>query len=135
MITRQTLYTFGYLDPKRQHIVKELKLLSIPLVDIRYSPSSKRYEWQQSYLKNLWGIQYFWIQDLGNENYRAALNGSYTEPQIKLHNPERGLVQLGQILQKFGHAAIFCACHSKQCHRFLVAEMAKEQLDCTIVHL
>jgi hypothetical protein len=83
----------------------------------------------------MWGIQYFWIQDLGNELYRTALNGNFTEPRIRLHNPEHGIAQLGLILQRFGHSAIFCACHSKECHRFLVAEMAKEKLGCTITHL
>src|SRR6266702_38632 len=108
-----TLYTFGYLCTKSERILTELIALQVPIVDIRFSPTSRRYEWTQEALSKKLGSQYSWVQDLGNENYRAALSGKFTEPHIKLHAPDVGLARLQTVLGERGRAAIFCACANK----------------------
>lgn len=133
----QTLYTFGYLSSKAERIIIELIALRIPLVDIRFNPTSKRWEWTQDSLQSRLASLYTWIPELGNELYKGALTGKFTEPRIKLHAPDTGLVRLkGEVLDKYGRAAIFCACANKTtCHRMTVAGLAQEQLGVKVVHL
>jgi nicotinamidase-related amidase len=131
-----TLYTFGYLSPKAERILSELIAMKTPVVDVRYKPTSKRWQWTQEALQTRLCAQYTWIQELGNEMYLEALNGKFKEPHIKLHAPEIGLTKLKTILDEHGRAAIFCACASKKtCHRIAVAELAKEQFGVTVTHL
>lgn len=122
--TKQTLYTFGYLSSKSERTLQKLKALHVPVVDIRYNPDSRRPEWKRAYLERVKGLSYQWIQDLGNELYKEAITGKFTEPHIKLHNSDRGIELLQQILVVHDHVAIFCACTSRTCHRFTVAELA-----------
>jgi len=129
-----TLFTFGYLTARGSRILSELIAVKTPVVDIRMSPRSKRFEWCQDYLRDIPDINYFWIKDLGNEQYREALDGKFREPDIKLHNESQGIMELDRILAEYKRAAIFCACANKWCHRFVVAALAEEQLHARIVH-
>jgi uncharacterized protein (DUF488 family) len=132
-----TLYTFGYLSTKAPRILAELTTVKTPIVDVRYNPTSKRWEWTQEALRAKLGTLYIWIEELGNENYRAALSGKFTEPHIKLHAPERGIARLQTVLDERDRAAIFCACANKNtCHRMSVAALAQEQIPgLKVVHL
>jgi len=130
-MNKVTLYTFGYLSSKAERTLQELIAVKIPVVDIRYSPNAKQWRWTQGALKGQTGIIYYWLQNLGNENYKSALTGAYQEPHIKLHDPERGLIELENILEKHGgQASLMCACSSKKtCHRILVAQMVQERFE------
>jgi hypothetical protein len=131
-----TLYTFGYLSNKTERTIAELVSLSTPLVDIRFTPNSKRWQYTQEVMKAQYGKNYIWIRELGNETYKESLSGKFTDPQIKLHNPRVGLNKLMDILEQHGHAAIFCACAKyEHCHRAFVAGLARQQYAVKVVHL
>lgn len=132
----QTLYTFGYLSSKGSRILSELVAVKTPIIDVRYNPTSKRYEWKQETLRASLGALYMWIQELGNEWYKQALTGKFTEPHIKLSSPEQGIAKLKSVLDAHGRAAIFCACANKTaCHRIAVADLAKDSLAVQVIHL
>lgn len=131
----QTLYDFGYLSSRSNRILKELIACKIPLVDVRYSPTSRRYEWTQEALEKHAGLIYIHVQELGNELYKDALSGQFTEPNIRIHAPEMGMTKLKAVLDEHGRAAICCACTHKGYHRFHVAKMAEEQFNVRVIHL
>lgn len=132
-----TLYTFGYLKKSSGRALKELSLLQVPIVDIRYRPYSPTHpQWRKEYLEQS-GIIYYWVQELGNELYKEALARTFQEPQIKLHAPEEGIKKMAEILQRHGRAAIFCACATPaSCHRSVVAHLLQEQMPkLKIIHI
>lgn len=131
-----TLYTFGYLSGTSQRILRELIAVKTPIVDVRYSPNAKQYQWTKEALESRAGIIYYWLQDLGNELYKEALTGQFKEPHIRLHNKVNGLIELALILERHNRAALMCACSSKKiCHRIEVAALARERLGIQVVHL
>lgn len=133
---KKTLYTFGYLGGRAERIISELIAVKTPAVDIRFSPTSRRYEWTQEALSKRLGTQYIWLQSLGNELYQEALSGKSGEPHVRLHDVEQGLAELAAILDQHGRAAIFCACANKtKCHRMVVATLAIVHLDVRVTHL
>lgn len=130
------LYTFGYLSSKSERILSELIAVSTPIVDVRYSPKSRHYQFTKEGMMKRDNIKYYHIGKLGNVNYRNALDGNYTEPRIKIDDIEKGLMLLHLIVVHYGRAAIFCACTSKTlCHRTTVAQAYKEKYNVEIVHL
>ena len=131
-----TLYTFGYLATSAERTFAELIQIRTPIVDIRYKPTSRHYQYNLEMLERRDGILYYWIEDLGNEHYKQALTGRHNEPRIKLHNAPWGLLQLKAILDTHSRAALLCACVSPTtCHRRMVAELAAQQLGCRVIHL
>ena len=109
---KHTLYTFGYLAASSERTFAELIETQTPVVDIRYKPTSRHWQYNQEMLAQRDNILYYWIEELGNERYQEALSGKYTEPRIKLHNAKVGLSKLKVILDQHGRAALLCACAS-----------------------
>lgn len=131
-----TLYTFGYLSARAERIFTELIAVKTPIIDIRFNPDSRNPTWKQAAIAARPGIIYEHIPALGNELYKEALTGHFTEPHIKIADSDSGLARLGEILAEYGRAAVFCACSSKtKCHRLTVANLANERLAVQIVHL
>lgn len=131
-----TLYTFGYLSGRGERIINELIALRTPIVDVRYNPASRKWQYTQDAMMARDNIIYHHIPALGNELYKEALSGKFTEPHIRLHNQERGLAMLKYILDQYGRCAIFCACSNKTaCHRIMVADLAREEFGVKVVHL
>lgn len=119
-----TLYTLGYLAGTSKRKLADLMTLGVPVVDVRESPASQRWEWTREALEAKKGLDYTWIQDLGNLNYKAAIAGQ--DVPILIRDLGAGLEKLQAILVKHGHACIICGCVSKKtCHRIHVAEQAK----------
>lgn len=136
LLNMTTLYTFGYLKTSVKRTLAELKKMSIAVIDVRFKPHSSHWEWTQASLRDSLGSLYHHIPDLGNELFHTALTGQFTEPKIKIHNIDRGLKQLKDILDRQRRAAIFCACTGKNCHRFEVAEQAAAVVpELKIMHL
>ena len=130
------LYTFGYLQTRSKQMLSDLKALFVPLVDVRFNPVSSHWEWNQRVLRDSLGSLYYHIPDLGNELYKVAHCSSFIEPKIKIHNIDRGLKQLKDILDRQRKAAIFCACASKRCHRFEIARQCEAVFpSLKIIHL
>lgn len=131
-----TLYTFGYLSARADRIFTELIAVKTPIIDIRFNPDSRNPIWKQAAIAARPGIIYQHIPALGNELYKEALTGHFTEPHIKIADIDTGLALLGGVLEQYGRAAVFCACSSKtKCHRMEVARRASEVLAVQIVHL
>lgn len=125
------LYTMGYLHGSSKRTLAELIVVRTPLVDIRKSPTSKRYEWTQEVLKSQSGLLYYWLPDLGNNNY--ASRGA---APIKIHDMDRGMVELERILAEYGRACLLCACaYPGSCHRQVVAKEAVRRFGLSVVHL
>lgn len=117
------LYTMGYLHSSSKRTLAELIALRTPVVDIRKIPTSKRYEWTQEALKAQSELLYYWIEDLGNNNH--ALRGM---APIEIANMDRGMVELGRILNEHGRVCLMCACASPDaCHRLTVADEAERR--------
>jgi uncharacterized protein (DUF488 family) len=136
MSKQPTLYTFGYLASSAERTFAELIETKTPVVDIRYKPVSRQWQYNQQVLSGRSGILYYWIEELGNERYKEALSGKYSEPRIKLHNVRAGLVKLKAILDRHGKAALMCACAAATtCHRRTVADLAAERLGYHVIHL
>lgn len=57
------LYTMGYLHGSSKRTLAELIVVRTRLVDIRKSPYSERFEWDQDMLKSEKGLLYFWLED------------------------------------------------------------------------
>ena len=132
----QALYTLGYLASRSEKKLADLITMGIPLVDTRYNPDSKRWQWKKEHLETVPGLNYQWVQDLGNLNYKAALAGNFTEADIKIKDIDRGLNQLADTLEKYGKACLLCACSDKtRCHRAIIAQEAVKRLGVKIVHI
>ncbi len=121
-MTTPTLYTMGYLHSSSTRTLQELVALKTPLVDIRKSPHSERFEWDQDMLKSEKGLLYFWLEDLGNDLF-GHHNGD-----IQIHNLDAGMVSLSSLLDTYGRACILCACASPDgCHRLTVSDEAERR--------
>lgn len=125
------LYTMGYLHGSSKRTLAELIAVHTPIIDIRKTPTSKRYEWTQEILKSQSGLIYYWIENLGNDNH--ALRGM---APIEIHNMERGMSELERILKEHGRICLMCACaYPAGCHRQVVADEAARRFGATIIHL
>jgi len=126
-----TLYTMGYLHSSSTRTLQELVALKTPLVDIRKSPHSERFEWDQDMLKSEKGLLYSWFEDLGNDLY-GHKNGD-----IRIHNLDAGMESLSHILSTYGRACILCACTwPDACHRLMVSDEAERRFPgVRVVHL
>lgn len=133
----QTLYTMGYLAGRADKKLRDLITMGIPIVDTRYKPESKHMQWWKSTLEeDTPGLVYYWIQDLGNVNYKAALTGNFTEQDIRIKDIDAGIQDLADILKRHGKACLLCACSDKnRCHRSIVAKEAEKRLGVKVTHI
>lgn len=127
-----TIYTIGYSGWRPVDLKLCVDALGAMLLDIRYSPRSKRPEWTREALRGLWGIEapryYTHIQALGNRNYA---NGG----PIELAAPLSGLRAVRPIWQR-QPIVLLCACrHAGTCHRAVAAEYLAAELEAPVVDL
>ncbi len=118
------LIPFGYSAPGAStRLDALLQDEYVYLIDTRYSPRSRRPEWQQSALQARYGKRYLWLgRSLGNINYK---NGGV----IQLANAEPGLARLVNGLLQGYSMVLLCACKEyEQCHRRVIVEMLRERL-------
>jgi uncharacterized protein (DUF488 family) len=110
--------------------------MGIPIIDTRYTPDSKRWQWKKEHLERIQGLTYHWIQELGNLKYKEALTGKFTEQVIEIKDIDVGIQKLADVLKRHGKACLLCACADKnRCHRRIVAQEAKNQLGVNVVHI
>jgi hypothetical protein len=81
------------------------------------------------------GLLYYWMQELGNVNYKVALNGKFSERDIQIKDMDAGISELADVLDKYGKACLLCACTRKNCHRFTVASEAEKRLGTKVIHI
>src|SRR6266567_3616482 len=129
-MTTGTLFTLGYSAQGAEARLIELMgtdLHASPiktlLVDIRFSPRSKRFpEWSAGALHSRWHHCYWQLgHSLGNENFHdKAL-------PIKLAKPEPGIKHICWHLRRGTNVILLCACADEsRCHRLIVAKMVQE---------
>src|SRR5689334_4544023 len=67
-----TLYTMGYSSWAPAQLAATVRDLGAALWDIRFSPLSRRPEWQGRALRAAVGPAYVHVKALGNKNYRGG---------------------------------------------------------------
>jgi activating signal cointegrator 1 len=123
-----TIYTAGYAGWAPAQLKATVDELGATLLDIRYSPVSRRPEWTREALRTLLGARYAHVPALGNRNYRAG-------GPIALAAPERALPTVAKALAR-GPVILLCACmHAEECHRTDAAAYLADQLGAPIEHL
>lgn len=125
-----TIYTIGYAGWTPAGVKAKVEALGAVLLDIRYSPWSKRPEWKGEALRLLLGrAHYSHIKTLGNRNYRG-------DGPIVLDAPEAAIETVTRLLE---HTPIvlLCACRdAEQCHRSVAADFLSERIEgAAVVHL
>jgi hypothetical protein len=126
----KTIYTAGYLAGWTPESLKTTcEELGALLLDIRYSPHSRRAEWDRAALRDLFGqIRYRHEPALGNRNYN---NGG----PIELAAPERALSYANAAL-RYSPIVLLCACREvAACHRSDAAAFLAGRLGADVVHL
>lgn len=124
-----TIYTIGYAGWTPAGVKARVEALNAILLDIRYSPYSKRPEWRGESLKALLGrARYSHIKTLGNRNYRG-------DGPIVLDAPEAAIETVTRLLAQHP-VVLLCACRdAATCHRSNAAEFLSERLGAPIEHL
>jgi uncharacterized protein (DUF488 family) len=127
-----TIYTLGYSGWKPEALKAKVDALGALLLDIRYSPRSRRPEWRKEALRELWGADwqqhYLHLVALGNRNYN-------TDRPIQLAAPEIGLNYVAAAL-RHRPVVLLCACRDAAlCHRSVAADFLSERLSAPVVHL
>lgn len=123
-----TIYTIGYAGWSVQGVKARVEALGAILLDIRFSPWSKRVEWQGNNLKTVLGrTRYAHMKTLGNRNYRGG--------PIVLDAPEASIKPVGAFLQA-RPVILLCACRdAEQCHRSIAADFLSEKIGAPVEHL
>lgn len=123
-----TIYTIGYAGWTPAGVKARVEALNAMLLDIRYSPYSKRPEWRGESLKALLGrAHYQHMKTLGNRNYRDG--------PIVLDAPEAAVETVTRLLTH-QPIVLLCACRdAATCHRSNAAEFLSERLGAPIEHL
>jgi uncharacterized protein (DUF488 family) len=130
------IYTMGYLASRSEKKLRDLIILGVPLIDTRYKPESKHWQWGKEHLETIPGLTYYWVQSLGNVNYKAALTGNFTEQDIRIKDIDSGIQKLADVLKRHGKACLLCACSNKNlCHRSTVAKEAETRLGVKTTHI
>src|SRR5450759_3875088 len=127
----RTLYTVGYLQPDAMATVQRLVAQGVMLLDIRYSPRSRRPEWSRKRLAERFEGRYRHAPALGNVNYRSP------ELPIQFVDTFDGLWSvLFWFVNKGYDVCLLCACADVSvCHRLLVAQCVQAVCLCDVVHL
>lgn len=124
-VAMHTIYTIGYAGWKPEELKAQVDELGAMLIDIRYSPRSRRPEWNREALRGLWGQNwerfYLHLVALGNRNYKSG-------GAIELAAPEVGLKALAPVLRE-RPIVLLCACRdADMCHRSVAADFLSERL-------
>jgi uncharacterized protein (DUF488 family) len=123
-----TIYTAGYSrlrEPRR--LLALLDELDALVIDVRLKPWTRFEGWSRKDREALFGARYRWIEAFGNDNYAGE--------GVRLHDPARGLAEVGPILESRS-VILLCGCADPtHCHRSTVAARLAAATGCPIVHL
>lgn len=110
------IYTIGYRILDNVSSLSRLaELTGAPIVDIRFNPfTSKEFNrYRLGDQAKINGWSYYWIKELGNENYRGG--------NIRIHALHLGLKKMGVLIERHKSIVLMCCCESPLlCHRSTV---------------
>ena len=119
------IYTIGYSG----RTIEELKAITDShnggILDIRYSPRSRRPEWSKKRLTALYGNLYLHLWEWGNELYNQGeiQLADFTEG-LRVF---KGIEEDAKAAEWNGAIFLMCACKEyDRCHRRQVAELLRE---------
>lgn len=125
------IYTAGYSRTEPVELATLALALHAVVVDIRYSPRSRRSEWAGENLRwalKVRGVRYEHERGLGNVNYGGR--GS-----IQLLDPDGAIKRLRPILE-FESVILLCVCADvSKCHRMPAAQALAAGTSHGITHL
>jgi hypothetical protein len=111
------LYDFGYIGSKLPDLQKAAEALNAIVVDIRFSARSRNPMWNSDHLRMLLDNRYYHERGLGNVNYKIP-----GMENVKFADLEKGMSNIGRILERFS-VIVMCACKDRNhCHRLLAVQ-------------
>ena len=113
-------YTAGYAGRTVDELDQLAEKLNAIVIDIRYSPRSRRPEWSRKRLIERFGERYYHLPEWGNVNYNRP-----TEP-IKINDLKEGSFRLPKIMKANPgmNVILLCYCGDREiCHRKTVATL------------
>ncbi len=114
------IYLFGYSGKSDQQIEEAIGKDGL-LVDIRYSPKSRRSGYSRAGLIRTFGERYRHVRELGNADYQSG--------GIRLADPDAGLAIIEEIAAAHdGPIFLMCACEDgTTCHRHQAGNLLKKR--------
>jgi hypothetical protein len=124
----KTIYTLGYSGLSPADLLRLAETRDLVVLDIRYSPRSRRPEWTRARLSALLGARYVHLPELGNVNYRG-------DGPIVLADPAQGVQRAAAYLAQ-RDVLLLCACRDlATCHRLPASELLAEATGASLQHL
>lgn len=125
--TMHTLYTLGYAGVDSAKLAEFINEKGWRVFDTRFNPRSRQPQWNWGKLNEAMK-KYEHVAALGNVNYK---NGG----EIKLVDEALGVDAIKKALLQ-EPVVLLCGCKDLHtCHRSYIAERAREQLGCEVIHL
>lgn len=124
-----TIYTWGYGGHSLEDLQQLRARLGAVVIDTRYSPRSRRPEFNRRRLEAALGADYVWMPEFGNLNYKGALTDA-----VVLNDPTAGLQRLRTVAAG-RPPLLICQCPTRSCHRTDVADFIAAATGWTIDHL
>lgn len=122
-----TIYTLGYSGIQPEQLRAAAEQHDLVVLDVRFSPRSRRPEWTRKRLQALLGERYVHLPALGNINYKG-------EGPIQLADPETGIAAAAKVLEG-QPVLLLCACRDVQtCHRRDAADLLAAATGAPVVH-
>lgn len=114
------IYLFGYSGRTDEQIERAIGEDGL-LIDIRFSPKTRRSGYSRAGLIRTFGERYHHIRELGNADYKTG--------GIRLSDPDTGLEQIDMLAADHnGPLFLMCACEDCQtCHRRTVGDLLRKR--------
>ncbi len=114
------IYLFGYSGKTLAQIERALGESGL-LLDIRYSPHSRKAGFSKSGFERVFGDRYRHVRELGNAGYQSG--------DLQLADPDVGLKIVEALAaEQDGPLFLMCACEDGEfCHRRYVGELLKKR--------
>lgn len=116
-----TIYTVGYAHWSALGLQTRIEAMDAMLFDIRYSPYSRRADFNGDALEARFGDRYYHLMSWGNDRYRVG-------PPIRIHNFQSGLAIVRDVMRRRpGHPVVLlCGCADyEMCHRAVIADLLR----------
>ena len=123
-----TCFTIGYSGLWVGDLVRWAERQEVIVVDVRFSPRSRRPEWCKSRLMDRLGARYLWMgETFGNKEYR-----SLDRDACDLADPVRGVRIAARLLQTRSICLLCLEANHWACHRAEVADLISEETGVTL---